>query len=189
MNWHLLILQSCTLAFKVPTYLPFDSWQCGPDDHTRRVTYDIMAGDCCDVMNDTNSCCINHDWCYDDQGGLIPCDTSFCHCITRTLSKADHKDSCEEKAAWACNVVELLGPLPYFLAGLGLRSKLERTRREISIGEKCIIEDKTVRRSFDILRDSCDEMSVTITTYSGTSVVVGKWFSIGLNEHFKCSLP
>ncbi|CAI5438034.1 unnamed protein product [Caenorhabditis angaria] len=87
------------------------SWECGADDISKSFSEFEIHSSCPELRDEINSCCLNHDKCYDDKKGQEYCDDIFCNCMdVRTRpSKECHKTA----SPTFCHAVRLFGHSAY----------------------------------------------------------------------------
>ncbi|CAB3408908.1 unnamed protein product [Caenorhabditis bovis] len=102
-----------TASFKVvtPKIQINSSWECGTDAFTKAISEGEILAKCPKLRDHVNSCCYQHDNCYDEQRGQNFCDDHFCGClevVTRS-SKLCHTES----SPIFCDLVRTFGNEPY----------------------------------------------------------------------------
>ncbi|EGT32318.1 hypothetical protein CAEBREN_20782 [Caenorhabditis brenneri] len=104
-------LSPAILKAKLPPVVQNAAWECGTDEFTKSVSEGEILSKCPKLRDHMNSCCYQHDNCYDAQSGQKFCDDSFCSCLERRSrsSKSCH----DESAPLFCELVRTFGEDAY----------------------------------------------------------------------------
>ncbi|KAF1769846.1 hypothetical protein GCK72_001663 [Caenorhabditis remanei] len=96
---------------KLPEVRKNAPWECGTDEFTKSISEGEILSKCPNLRDHMNSCCYEHDNCYDAQSGQKFCDDSFCSCLERRSrsSKSCH----DESAPLFCDLVRTFGEDAY----------------------------------------------------------------------------
>ncbi|KAK0408514.1 hypothetical protein QR680_004002 [Steinernema hermaphroditum] len=87
------------------------AFQCGANEISTSLAYDMVSSDCPTLLYQINDCCRAHDLCYDEQRGRDFCDGVFCECL---LSTPPYSEECDTTLWLICTTVETLGWWPYW---------------------------------------------------------------------------
>ncbi|CAI5438033.1 unnamed protein product [Caenorhabditis angaria] len=76
-----IFVSTGALGTTLPSIIRNAKWECGADDISKFLAELQVKGSCPELRDDINSCCLNHDKCYDDKKGQEYCDDIFCNCM------------------------------------------------------------------------------------------------------------
>ncbi|CAB63390.1 Phospholipase A2-like protein Y52B11A.8 [Caenorhabditis elegans] len=103
------------LKAKLPPVVKNATWECGTDEFTKSISEGEIQAKCPKLRDHINSCCLQHDGCYEAQSGQKFCDDTFCSCLERRSrsSKSCH----DESAPLFCDLVRTFGDGAYEASG------------------------------------------------------------------------
>ncbi|PIC53498.1 hypothetical protein B9Z55_003179 [Caenorhabditis nigoni] len=110
---------------KLPQVLKNAPWECGTDEFTKSISEGEIMAKCPKLRDHWNSCCYQHDNCYDAQSGQQFCDDTFCSCLERRSrsSKSCH----DESAPLFCDLVRTFGEDAYIASAPNATTTTEST--------------------------------------------------------------
>ncbi|CAI2297694.1 unnamed protein product [Caenorhabditis sp. 36 PRJEB53466] len=104
-------ISSVIVHARLPEVRANQTWECGTDEFTKSISEGEILAKCPKLRDHINSCCWQHDNCYDAQSGQKFCDDTFCSCLERRSrsSKSCH----DESAPLFCDLVRTFGDDAY----------------------------------------------------------------------------
>ncbi|CAP20543.2 Protein CBG23784 [Caenorhabditis briggsae] len=110
---------------KIVAVLKNAPWECGTDEFTKSISEGEIMAKCPKLRDHWNSCCYQHDNCYDAQSGQQFCDDTFCSCLERRSrsSKSCH----DESAPLFCDLVRTFGEDAYIASAPNATTTTEST--------------------------------------------------------------